>query len=412
LFLCHRLPWPPDKGDKIRSYRVLRRLAERYRVFLGTFVDDPADWRYLPEVEKVCAGICVRPLQSWRTRWRALASLARGEALTVGIYRDREMRRWVERVMATEKPDLALCFSSGVAPFVLPYDQLRRVMDFVDVDSDKWRQYARAHLGLPRMIYQREARRLANFECEVAAKFDASMFVSESEAVFFRKQVSQAAAKVQGVPNGVDAEYWNPQRDYTNPYRPNERAVVFVGAMDYRPNVHAVEWFAAEVWPWVRSRQPAAHFYIVGSKPAPSVRALGDLDGITVTGRVDDVRPYVAHAHAVAAPLRIARGIQNKVLEALAMEKVVLATPEAWEGIEDFDGRQGCIDGSPEALATAALRWLDTPIPVRVASARAMILRRHDWARNLDAYENVLGKAGSGPVPIDAMRAARLEACS
>jgi glycosyltransferase involved in cell wall biosynthesis len=139
---------------------------------------------------------------------------------------------------------------------------------------------------------------------------------------------------------------------------------------------------------------------------------LGELDGITVTGRVDDVRPYVAHAHAVAAPLRIARGIQNKVLEALAMEKVVLATPEAWEGIEDFDGRQGCIDGSPEALATAALRWLDTPIPVRVASARAMILRRHDWARNLDAYENVLGKAGSGPIPIDAMRAARLEACS
>jgi sugar transferase (PEP-CTERM/EpsH1 system associated) len=412
LFLCHRLPWPPDKGDKIRSDRVLRRLTERYRVYLGTFVDDPADWRYLAEVENVCAGVCVRPLPPWRTRWRALASLARGDALTVGVYRDREMRRWVERVMATEKPDLALCFSSGVAPFMLPYDQVRRVMDFVDVDSDKWRQYARAHSGLPRMIYRREARRLANFEREVAAKFDASMFVSESEAAYFRKQVPHAADKVHGILNGVDAGYWDPQRDYSNPYRPGERAVVFVGAMDYRANVHAVEWFAAEVWPRVRSRQPAAHFYIVGSKPAPAVRALGELDGITVTGRVDDVRPYVAHAHAVAAPLRIARGIQNKVLEALAMEKVVLATPEAWEGIEDFDGRQGCIDGSAETLATEAVRWLDAPTPARVASARAMILRRHDWTHNLDAYQNVLARAASGPGPIDAVGRARLEACS
>jgi sugar transferase (PEP-CTERM/EpsH1 system associated) len=285
-------------------------------------------------------------------------------------------------------------------------------MDFVDVDSDKWRQYAQAHTGLPRMIFQREARRLANFEREVAATFDASMFVSEPEAAYFRKQVPQAAAKVHGVPNGVDAKYWDPQRDYPNPYQPGERAVVFVGAMDYRANVHAVEWFAAEVWPRVRSHQPAARFYIVGSKPAPAVQALDKLAGITVTGRVDDVRPYVAHAHAVAAPLRIARGIQNKVLEALAMEKVVLATPEAWEGIEDFDGRQGCIDGSPEALATEALLWLDAPTPARAASARAMVLRRHDWTHNLDAYESLLRKAASGTALIDAMGAARLEACS
>ena len=411
LFLCHRLPWPPDKGDKIRSYRVLRRLADRYRVYLGTFIDDPADWRHLPAVEAVCAGVCARPLQPWRTRWRALGSLVRGGALTVGVYRDRDMRLWVERVLADQSPELAVCFSSGVAPFVMEHAEVRRVMDFVDVDSDKWNQYARAHRGLASVIYGREARLLAKWERATAERFDASIFVSESEAEFFRKQVAAAAGKVYGIPNGVDATYWNPQRDYSNPYPAGERAVVFVGAMDYRANVDAVEWFARSVWPQIFAMRQDARFYIVGRKPAATVRALGELPGIVVTGGVEDVRPYVAHAHVVAAPLRIARGIQNKVLEALAMEKVVLATPEAWEGIEDFEGRQGCIEDSPEALATEALRWLDPPRPAQDLAARAMILRRHDWTHNLDAYEDVLGRARSGRVAVDGVGAARLEAC-
>ncbi|MGH8191977.1 MAG: TIGR03087 family PEP-CTERM/XrtA system glycosyltransferase, partial [Rhodanobacteraceae bacterium] len=307
LFLCHRLPWPPDTGDKIRSYHVLQRLVRDYRVYLGTFVDKPADWLHLAEVEKVCAGVCTRPLQPWRSRWRALTSLARREALTAGIYRDRAMRRWVDGLVAGHRVDLALCCSSGVAPLVMRHASLPRVMDFVDVDSDKWRQYAIAHTGLPSMIYRREARRLADFERTIAKQFDASVFVSESEAAFFRKRAPESAAKVHGVSNGVDARYWDPELEYSSPYRPGERTVVFVGAMDYRANVHAAEWFAHEVWPQVLGRRPNARFYIVGSKPTSTVRALGGLDGITVTGRVDDVRPYVAHAHVVAAPLRIAR---------------------------------------------------------------------------------------------------------
>jgi sugar transferase (PEP-CTERM/EpsH1 system associated) len=396
LFLCHRLPWPPSKGDKIRSYHVLRRLAQHYRVYLGTFVDDPADWPYLAPVEALCAEVCVRPLTSWQTRFRALASLARGDALTVGVYRDRVMQRWIEGLLAERKLDLVLCYSSGVAPLIMAHPQLRRIMDFVDVDSDKWRQYAQAHRGLKRMIYQREARRLAAFECTVATQFDASVLVSEAEAEFFRQQMPAAAHKVYGIPNGVDGEYWDPQRNYANPYPAGERAVVFVGAMDYRANVHAAQWFASEVWPRILARCPEAHFYIVGSKPTAAVHALGQLAGITVTGRVEDVRPWLAHAHAVAAPLRIARGIQNKVLEALAMGKVLLATPEAWEGIEDFAGRQGCISDSPEIMATEALRWLNVQEVARVPAARDMVLSQFDWVRNLDMYESVLGDARPG----------------
>ena len=390
LFLCHRLPWPPDKGDKIRSYHVLQRLAQHYKVYLGAFVDDTADYRHLAAVEAACAGTCIRPLPPWRARGRALGSLLRGEPLTVGCYRDGTMRRWVDRVLAEQQPDVVLCFSSGVAPLVMRDTGARRVMDFVDADSDKWHQYAEAHHGLARLVYRREARTLARFECAVATRFDASLFVSEAEAAFFRKANPDVAERVHGVPNGVDAGYWNPTQVHVSPYRPDERAVVFAGAMDYRANVDAVTWFAQTVWPGVLAGCVQARFYIVGSKPTREVQALGELAGVTVTGRVEDVRPYVAHAHVVAAPLRIARGIQNKVLEALAMEKVVLATPEAWEGIEDFAGRQGCISGSPETLAGTALQWLATQQPAQVPAARAMVRARFDWTRNLDAYERVL----------------------
>lgn len=393
LFLCHRLPWPPSKGDKIRSYHVLQRLAQRHRVYLGTFVDDPADWQYVAPVEALCAEVCVRPLTPWTVRRRALASLLRHEPLTVGAYRDRVMQHWIDGLLAAHKLDLVVCYSSGVAPFVIAHPPLRRVMDFVDVDSDKWRQYAQAHRGLKRLIYQREADRLREFERTIAAQFDASVLVSESEAAFFRQQVPAAADKVHGIPNGVDGLYWDPQRTCASPYQADERAVVFVGAMDYRANVHAAQWFAREVWPRIFAGCPQARFYIVGSNPTAAVHALGQLAGIVVTGRVEDVRPYLAHAHAVAAPLRIARGIQNKVLEALAMEKVMLATPEAWEGIEDFPGRQGCISDSPEVMASEALRWLDVSQAARVPAARAMVLSRFDWVRNLDIYESVLGTA-------------------
>ncbi|HKT42067.1 MAG TPA: TIGR03087 family PEP-CTERM/XrtA system glycosyltransferase [Rhodanobacteraceae bacterium] len=411
LFLCHRLPWPPDKGDKIRSYHVLRRLARHYKVYLGTFVDDPADWRHLAEVEAVCAGACVRPLPAWRARWRALGSLARREPLTVGCYRDPVLRRWVRAVLAEQQPEVVLCFSSGVAPLVMQGVAARRVMDFVDADSDKWHQYAEAHRGLARLVYQREARKLARFERTIATRFEASLFVSEAEAAFFRNANPGLAERVHGLPNGVDAAYWNPARAFTNPYRPGERVVVFTGAMDYRANADAVTWFADAVWPRVLAGCANARFYIVGSNPAREVLALGRRAGITVTGRVDDVRPFLAHAHVVAAPLRIARGIQNKVLEALAMEKVVLATPEAWEGISDFAGRQGCISGSPEAMVAEALQWLDTPQPVRVPAARAMVRQRYDWTRNLDAYERVLRGAQHDAID-GSLTSVRAEACA
>ncbi|MDE2196483.1 MAG: TIGR03087 family PEP-CTERM/XrtA system glycosyltransferase [Gammaproteobacteria bacterium] len=393
LFLCHRLPYPPNKGDKIRSYHLLRHLAENYRVHLGTFVDEPEDWQHVAAVEKLCAGSCIRPLKPLAARLRALIALARAEPFTVAYYRDRSMQRWVDGVLSAGTVETVVAFSSGMAPYLLRGRGPRRIMDFVDVDSDKWRQYAQTRGGIAGMIYRREAGYLADFEQRIAAACDASVFVSGHEAEFFRQRVPGLSARIHGIPNGVDTEYWDPALDYPNPYGTAAPVLVFVGAMDYWANAEGAQWFARTVWPRIHRELPAAHFYIVGANPSRPVRALAAVEGIVVTGRVADVRPYVRHAHAVVAPLRIARGIQNKVLEALAMGKALLATPQAYEGIEEFAERPGCISDAPEILAGEALRWLRETRPAAFPAVRQQVLSRYNWRRMLARFDSLLEAA-------------------
>jgi len=389
LFLCHRLPYPPNKGDKIRTYHLLHHFAEKYRVHLGTFVDDPADWRYIETVKTLCAETCIRPLNPLLTRVKALSAFGRGEPLSVAYYRDRVMRRWVDRTLARRSVGIFVVFSSGMAPYILRGEKVRRIMVFDDVDSDKWRQYAETHAGVASLIYRREAVRLADVERQIAAASDFSIFVSETEAEFFRKRVPELVSKIHSVSNGVDMVYWDPARSYSNPYASGQKALVFVGAMDYWANAQGAQWFASVVWPQIHKRFPVAHFYIVGSNPSREVRALARIEGVVITGRVEDVRPYISHAHAVVAPLRIARGIQNKVLEALAMGKVLLATPQAYEGIEDFKERRGCLSDSPDILASEALRWLSVPHPAWFPAVRNQALSHYNWRQILTQFDAI-----------------------
>lgn len=399
LFLCHRLPYPPDKGDKIRSCRWLRWLSERYRVHLGTFIDERRDWARIGAVESLCASSCIRPLGPMRRRVRALNALLAGESLTVACYRDRVLNRWVDHTLANRPVRAALVFSSGMAWYLQGRKGLRRVMDFVDVDSDKWRQYGEYRDGLLRPVYRREATLLAEFERAVAADYDASVLVTDSEARFFRERIASIPERIHAIPNGVDTRYWDPERDYSNPYAASERVAVFVGAMDYWANAQGVCWFARAVWPRVYAARPAARFYVVGAKPARSVRALAREPGIVVTGRVDDVRPYLAYAHVVAAPLLIARGVQNKVLEALAMGKVLVATPEAYEGIERFAGLRGCISGAAEEQAREISRWLGKPSPQWYREGRDHVRERYEWHQALESLGLLLAAGKSGAVP-------------
>jgi len=325
LYLVHRLPYPPNKGDKVRSFNLLKHLARQHRIHLGSFIDDPADEAYLDDVRGYCVDMHIARLSPRLAKLRSLSGLLSGEALSLPYYRNGGLRAWVAQTCANVPIDTAVIFSSVMADYIPDMARLPTLVDFVDMDSAKWRQYAGTHRWPLSWLYRREGERLLAFERAVAARARHSFFVTDAECELFRSAAPECAGRVESMCNGVDAEFFSPDHAFASPYREDETPVVFTGAMDYWPNVDAAVWFAGEVLPRLRQRYPTVRFYIVGRSPDPTVQALAG-EGVVVTGTVDDVRPYLAHAAVVVAPLRIARGIQNKVLEAMAMARPVVAS--------------------------------------------------------------------------------------
>ncbi len=392
MFLAHRIPYPPNKGDKIRSFNLLKHLARHYRVHLGTFVDDSHDWRYLPEVKAMCGETCFVALDPAWARLRSLLGLITGEPLTLPYYRSAALQAWVDRLLAGGSVMRVLVFSSAMAQYVdrkLP--GIRRVLDFVDMDSDKWNQYAAECRWPLNWIYRREARQLFRHERRLTNEFEASLFVSESEARLFMRHAPEAAARVGFAENGVDTDYFSLARDYPNPYATEEKVLVFTGAMDYRANVDAVTWFAHEVFPPIRAQIRAARFYIVGARPTKEVRRLAAMPGVCVTGAVHDIRPYLAHARAAVAPLRIARGVQNKVLEAMAMARPVLTSPQAMDGIRACPELEALVTDTPQAMARQAIALLSAADDIDHGwRGRDWVLRHYNWTTNLHRIEQML----------------------
>ena len=318
LFLAHRLPYPPDKGDKVRSYHLLRHLCEQHRVFVGTFLDDPDDERHLPALREMCAGLQVCRLDPRRARLASLRGLLDGQPLTLHHYRSAELQRWVDRSIDEHEIDAAVVFSSAMAQYVSNRSSLPLLLDLVDVDSAKWTQYATHHRWPLSALYRREGRTLLAFERAMVMRARQSFLVTAQEVALFERLAPECAGRVAVSGNGVNAEYFAPDAARASPFADEEIPLVFTGAMDYWPNVDAVSWFVAEVMPQLRARWPTLRFHIVGRNPTPAVNALAG-PAVAVTGTVPDVRPYLQHARVVVAPLRVARGIQNKILEAMAI---------------------------------------------------------------------------------------------
>jgi sugar transferase (PEP-CTERM/EpsH1 system associated) len=408
LFLAHRIPFPPDKGDKIRSHHLLKHLAERYRVFLGTFVDDPADWRHLGALEATCAEVRARPLDPRIQRIRSLRGLATGEALTLPYYRDAALQRWVDETIEREGISRCFAFSSAMAQYIVRHAGLRRVLDLVDVDSEKWRQYAAERRWPMSWVYRREADRLLRFEEAAASEFDASLLVTAAEKALFAARAPRAAARVHVVANGVDGDHFAPDAALARPFPADESAVVFTGAMDYWPNADAACWFAAEILPAVRAAHPRARFYAVGSNPLPVVQALARNPAVAVTGRVPDTRPYLQHASVVVAPLRIARGVQNKVLEAMAMARPVVTTAACASALSAVAGRELLVASDATEFASHVIRALSGEYPDLGKAARARVRADYQWRRNLAAVDAVLDDPSpSAPPRVAVERAVR-----
>jgi sugar transferase (PEP-CTERM/EpsH1 system associated) len=398
LFLAHRIPFPPNKGDKIRSFHLLRHLAERHDVHLGAFVDDPDDWQYADALKPYCASLKLVPLRPRRAKLASLSGLLTGEALTLPYYRSAALKSWAAALARDGTVTRGLAFSSAMAQF-MPAALARRVLDMVDVDSDKWTQYAPTRRWPLSWVYAREGRSLGAWEARVARSFDATLLVSADEAALLKQRVPDAAARIGAFENGVDAGYFSPDREYPNPYPGGVQGIVFTGAMDYWPNVDAVTWFAERIFPAVREALPQAQFTIVGSRPAEAVLQLARQPGVVVTGGVPDVRPYVAHAACAVAPLRIARGVQNKVLEAMAMACPVVASAQAAEGIRAEPGRDFWL--APDEAAFAQLVIARVRAGERNAHARGCILTCYDWARNLAAIDPLFDTAPAVPAALE-----------
>jgi sugar transferase (PEP-CTERM/EpsH1 system associated) len=395
LFLAHRIPYPPDKGDKIRAWNIFRHLARTHRMHLGCFIDDPADRQHLPALRSECEDMLCLPLNPYVQRIRSLLRIKRGQPLSLGYFHDMRLQRWVDAKLASRAVKGIYVFSSSMAQYVMDHRGIRRVLDMVDVDSEKFTAYAETARFPARTIWAREGRTLLAFEREAAAHFDHSLFVSEHEWQRFVTLAPETVQRTSWISNGVDFEYFSPANHGTPPFVGEGADVVFTGRMDYWPNIDAVRWFAHEIMPVLRQRVPAARFWIVGAAPSAEVQVLAKLPGVQVTGRVPDTRPWLAAADVVVAPLRIARGIQNKLLEAMAMARPVVATPEAFEGVQAVPGRDILLASGVDETVQMIAEVFDGRHADLGSAARLAVEAGHRWAATLRPIDRLFGDLDS-----------------
>ena len=382
LFLAHRIPYPPNKGDKIRSYNFVKRLALKFDVLIGTFIDDPDDWSDVTGLESISIEYKVENLSPKVKKIISLLGFITNEALTLGYFRSKALSRWVDKMLVEHKPDIAFIYSSSMAQYVInsPHAPKKIIIDLVDVDSEKWRLYAAHEKGLFKWLYNRESKKLLAYEKKCTSLSKHTILVSEKEAELYRSLAPEYVKKIHGIANGIDADFFDPQLDYLAVGPNNAPIVTMTGAMDYKPNIDAAHWFAQEILPIIQKKIPTTQFYIVGSAPAGSIVKLAKNEAITVTGRVEDVRPYIASAKCIVAPIRIARGIQNKVLEGMAMGKTVIATPQAFEGIDAIAGTEIIIAESAVDFANSVIAALSPDASTEIGEkARKRVIQHYSW---------------------------------
>ena len=394
LFLVHRAPWPPDRGDRIRSWHMFEALAKLAPMHVAALADNADDGALARDkMAPLCKSLAIEVRNVSRPVALAQAVL-RGEPVSNCLFKNAALAGHVDALVRSSCITHIVGFSGQMAQY-LPADYGRPVlMDFVDVDSAKFAAYAEQGRRQPlRWVHQREARLLGAYEAAVARRVDASLFVSEAEAALFRSRSGLGADKVRAVENGIDTDRFDPALTFDPVATGEGPLAVFTGQMDYRPNIDAVSWFAADILPLIRQQHPAARFAIVGRAPSDEVRALAMLPGVIVTGEVPDVRPWLAAADAVVAPLLLARGVHNKLLEAMAMARPVVASAAACEGIDAAPGEHLLVADDAAAMAAAVgSLFNDHTAAVRMGqAARARMIARYGWDTRLAPLGDLLG---------------------
>lgn len=402
FFLTHRMPFPPNKGDKIRSFNILSYLAKHHEVYLACLVDDKIDLRFVPEIETRVSRFVFDRIQPRTKKLLALRGLFRSCPITVGYFYSAALQRQIDDMVDLVEVDAFVCSSSPMAEYLFRSRHANgkvrraiRIMDLIDVDSYKWREYAKQSPAWTSWIYRYEAKHLAEYEERIARDFDRVLVVSEQEKSAFPGGGN--TPNLEAMSNGVDLDFFRPDRFETRvTARPT---LVFTGVMDYRPNIEGITWFVEMVFPRIQSAVPDVELFIVGNKPIRDVLRLGRLPGIVVTGFVEDVRDYIGKATVCIAPLQVARGIQNKVLEAMAMGKAVVCTPQAQEGIRAKPGKELVIAEGANEFATATIDLLLNRAKAEQLGfeARRCVEKGHSWGENLRLLDRVLAmKSAAG----------------
>ncbi|MBU0970835.1 MAG: TIGR03087 family PEP-CTERM/XrtA system glycosyltransferase [Proteobacteria bacterium] len=403
LFLAHRIPYPPNKGDKIRTFNEIKHLSEFFSIELMALADKKSDLGFKTNLEPYCHRVHLFPLNPVCGKLRGMKSLLAGNSISEGYFFQADFYKKLSERLSTKTYHAVFCFSAPMAAYVFKFysqqgKRLKKpilVMDFCDVDSEKWRQYSDRSSFLLRLLYRLEAERVAAFEKKTNQFFDASVFVSQEESRLFIQR-SREAKKVHTIPNGVDHAYFScDTMPLTPDPDPPSKIILFAGAMDYYANVEGVEWFCKSVFPLIRERVPEALFFIVGNNPHSRVRRLGNLKNVVVTGFVEDIRPYYEKARVCVVPLRIARGVQNKVLEAMSMEKPVVLTSAALCGIPACPGEHLFLADTSKSFAHNVQILLDDrELAVKTGiSARKFIKNRFSWKLSMEKLKAILNNA-------------------
>jgi len=402
LYLAHRLPYPPNKGDKLRSYHQIAHLARSHNVWCACFVDDPADLRHIAGLRAMCRDVAALRLFRSIATPRGLWSLAAGRTFTEGFYQHLRMVRVLHEWNRNIGFDAVLVFSSGMAPYAGYVDAPRKVLDFCDLDSQKWSAYSRRSGGVRSRLFSLEGRRLAHRELEWLDRFDAAVVITDAEAADLAD--SPLRHKLHIVGNGVELPTIRSPKAYSAEAAASAAKagseirnpmVGFVGAMDYPPNVDAVCWFVQSIWPSIVSRVPDVVFQIVGRRPTRAVRRLARTRGVRVVGEVENVPEFVQRFQVSVAPIRIARGLQNKVLEAMAAAKPVVLTTSAATGIRAQDGIHCIVADDPARFADQVVTLLaDAEQCERIGqAARRYVVEHHSWDREMAKLESLLAKS-------------------
>jgi polysaccharide biosynthesis protein PslH len=380
---------PPNRGDRIRTCNFLRHIATRADVWLGCLADEPVSDDTWQSLRDICHQVAIVPVEP-RMRWvRAGVSFLTGRTISEGAFASPRLKRIVSEWTAQKSFDSALCSSSALAPYLqIPdLDQTPRHVELIDVDSEKWFDYAKASGVIKRGIFHLEGRRLRQLEGGISDWASGITVVSEPEAALYR--AFRSDGPIEPIPNGVDVDYFTPEAgsvDGIMPAASSQSGCVFVGALDYKPNIDGIIWFARNVWPQIHRQHPDQNLSIVGREPVADVQKLAEIPGVDVVGTVPDVRPYLSRAAVAVVPLHIARGVQNKVLEALAMAKAVVASPDPLVGLRVEDGVQLFKAVEAEQWVSCVTRLLDDAQlrhDVGVAG-QAYVTAHHRWEQCLE----------------------------